>query len=222
MLFYEGLSLIVEKPDMGIAVILLSLVIRFLLLPLTLGSRATDEEKEQIGREYELLRRRHEGSDPLRYKAEKNKLVASRRKLITSEMANLGIQIFIALMLFRIFAGGLEGRDMHLLYSWTPEPKLPFNLMFLGIIDLSEPSIQLNIITSLLLLVLEIMHVMFSPWEPTINDRLMQIIVPVGVFFYMYSMPAGKKLFVITSLIFSILFIFIMETRDLLRLSKSK
>lgn len=201
---------------MGMAVIALSVTVRILMLPLTIKSRATEEDKERIGRLYTDLKRRFKSSDPLRYQNEKSKLVRREKSMIRSEMINLGIQIFIALMLWRVFSTGLKGHDLHLLYHWVPEPDLPFNLIFLKSIDLSKPSLQLNLLASLLLFILEVLQVMFSPFEPTVNDRLMQIIVPVGVFLYLYRMPGGKKLFVITSSLFSLLMILIFEGWDLM------
>lgn len=214
--------MVIDEPNMGLAVIALSLMIRILLLPMSLSSRSTEEEKEMIGRKYAELNRVYKDSDPLRFKKEKDLLVKSQRTLIRSELVNLAIQILVALILFRIFAGGLEGSgDFDKLYSWTPKPDLPFNLEFMGI-DLTKPSLILNVITSLLLFIVEILSVMFSPWEPTRNDRLMQFILPVGVFLYLYGMPSGKKLFVITTLIFSVVLMLVLEAYDTMRLASKK
>lgn len=220
VLFYGVLGSIIANPDMGIAVICLSLFVRLLLLPLALGSRSSEEDKERIGRQYEELKRKHKTSDPLRFQKEKALLIRSEKRMIRSEMVNLGIQILIALILFRVFATGLQGDDMYLLYSWIPEPQLPLNLMFLGTIDLAVPNIQLNMLTAALLFVLEILQVLFSPWEPSRSDRLMQIIVPGGVFLYLFNMPAGKTLFIITSLVCSVVLMLLLEAWDLLKLSR--
>lgn len=222
MLFYEGIGSVVENPDMGMAVIALSLVVRLMTLPLSLRSRSTEEDKDRIGRFYNDLKRRYKDSDPLKYKEEKAELVRSEQRMIRSEMVNLGIQIFIAIMLWRVFSTGLRGEDLHLLYSWVPLPHLPFNLTFLGSIDLSHPNFQLNILIAVLMFLLETLRLMFTPFEPTTNDRFMQIIVPVGVFIYLYSMPSGKKLFVITSLVFSIALTLLLEGWDLFVLARKK
>jgi membrane protein insertase Oxa1/YidC/SpoIIIJ len=222
ILFYEALGKIIENPDMGIAVICLSLFVRILLLPLALSSRSSEEEKERIGRQYAEIKRKHKTSDPLRFKKEKELLIRSENRTIRAEMVNLGIQVLIALILLRVFATGLKGEDMHLLYSWVPQPQMPLNLVFMDTIDLTTPSLQLNILTSVLLFVVEILQVLFSPWEPTRTDRLMQIIVPVGVFIYLYTMPSGKKLFIITSLTFSIALMLLLEAWELMKLSRKK
>ena len=222
VLVYEGLAEFVADPDMGVAVIVLALIVRFFMLPVTLRSRANNEDKEEIGRRYAELKRRFKDSDPIRYMEEKKKLVKAEKSTIRSEMLNLAIQVLIALILFKIFATGIKGSDLPLLYSWVPEPELPFNLVFMDTIDLTKPSLQLNIITSVLLFIVEFLHNTFSPFEPSKSDRLMQYIVPIGVFVYLYTMPAGKKLFFIASLAFSIVLMLILEGRDLIMLSRSQ
>ena len=44
---------------------------------------------------------------------------------VISETINITIQVIIILMLYRIFKTGLEGADLHLLYPFMPEVKIP-------------------------------------------------------------------------------------------------
>ena len=118
----------------------------------------------------------------------------------------MAIQILIALMLWRMFKTGLEGADLHLIYDFTPVGKLPFNLMFLGKFDLSQPSFVLNIIQSFLIFLLETISIITSPYPVSRDDVIrLQLILPVVSFLIFMNLPAGKKLFVITTLIFSII-----------------
>lgn len=217
VVFYEGLERFTPNPDMGVAVILFTLALRIILLPLSLSSGESEDEKRKIGLQYETLQKKFR-DEPLKLKEAKDELVRKNRRLVRAEIFGLGIQVAIALMLWRIFASGLEGADLHLLYSFVPQPNLPFNLTFLGSIDLSRPSVILNLVASLLLFITETLSLTFSAYPITRNDRIMQVVVPSLVFLYLYNMPAGKKLFIITTLIITILIILLKEIRSVLRL----
>ena len=218
VVIYDVLGRIMVHADMGIAVIIFSLLIRVLLLPLTLASTQSEDDKRRIGRAYAQIEKEHKTSEPLKFQLLKRNLIRENRSTIRFELINLGIQIAIALILWRIFSKGLEGADLHLLYKWVPQVTEPFNLMFMGIIDLSKPNLNLNLITSALLFLTETLDLTFSPLPPTREDRIVQFLLPIIVFGYLYTMPSGKKLFLITTLSFSIAFIILRELRGIVTL----
>jgi hypothetical protein len=111
-------------------------------------------------------------------------------------------------MLYRIFTKGLEGADIHLLYDFMPDVPRPYNLTFLGSIDLSHPSLLLNLIQSIVIFAVELLGTLTSPFPTSRKDMIrLQVILPVASFLIFLSLPAGKKLFVITTLVFSFFFI---------------
>lgn len=215
VVIYDVLGQVIGNADMGIAVIIFSLMIRLLLLPLTLASTQSEDDKRRIGRAYDQIEKGYKTSEPLKFQQLKRNLIKENRSTIRFELINLGIQIAIALILWRIFSKGLEGADLHLLYKWVPQVTEPFNLMFMGIIDLSKPNLNLNLITSALLFLAETLELTFSPLPPTREDRIVQFLLPIIVFGYLYTMPSGKKLFLITTLTFSICFILLREVRGI-------
>lgn len=213
VLTYELLVRYVGIEDMGVAVIVFTLCIRLLLLPLTLASHESEDAKREIGREYERIRRQFKDSEPLKYRKEKEKLVRQHSKTVKFEILNLSIQVGIALILWRIFSTGIKGKDLHLLYNFVPRPKQPFNLVFSGKIDLTRPSLLLSVLTSLLLFIAETLSLMFSPLPPSRRERLIQLLLPLIVFAYLYTMPAGKKLFLVTTLMVTIFIMLLRETK---------
>ncbi len=221
VLVYEGITKIFPGADMGIAVIVFSLLIRFALLPLTLASTQSEEDRLRIGRSYHDLEKKYKHDEPLKFVALKNELIKSNKSTIRFEIINLVIQLSIALILWRVFSNGLTGDDLHLLYSWVPAQTEPFNLTFLGKIDLTQPSILLNLISAALMFLDETLNITFSILPPTREDRIAQFLLPPIVFLYLYTMPAGKKLFIITTLTFSIIFIFFREIHNLRFLKKA-
>jgi len=190
--------------DMGVAVILFTVVFRILWLPITFSSSRSAKERHDISEKIKKIQTEF-AKEPLKEAAEMKKIMKGNRKIVVMSAINIFFQVMVMLMLFRIFNTGLEGADFHLIYSWMPEHPEHFNLMFLGgQFDLTKPSATLNWINALVIFVVEMMSAWLSPF-PTGRTELMALIVlPIGAFTFFAFMPAGKKLFVITTLLFSI------------------
>lgn len=188
--------------DMGIAVIIFSLVIRIILFPLTLAGERSEEEKKKIIDQVLEIKRLY-SHEPIRQRAEIKLVMRSNSRSVIATTVNLAIQLAIILMLYRIFTTGLEGRDFYLLYDFMPRPGI-INLMFLGKYDLSHTNATLNLLQSLMIFVVELLVALRAPFALSKKDKaLMQIVLPLGSYLIFMFLPAGKKLFVITSLAFS-------------------
>ena len=190
-------------PDMGIAVILFAVAVRVILLPIDLASSKSDKEKFEIAQKINRVKKEF-SHDPVRLAAETKKIMRESPGAIVSEVIGVIIQFIIILMLYRIFSTGLEGADMHLLYSFMPQIQEPINLLFLGKYDLSHTNNTLNIIQSIMIAINEIFHLYFSPVKPNRKDLISLVIIfPICCFILFMFLPAGKKVFIITTLAFS-------------------
>lgn len=190
--------------DMGVAVILFAVVVRIILLPLDFAFDRSEKEKLAIANKAKELEKEYR-NDPERRKNEIRKIMHANPGVVISETVNIVIQVIIILMLYRIFKTGLEGEDLHLLYSFIPEIHLPINLKFLGVYDLSQTNNTLNLIQSALIFAVEALHMLFSPDRTSRREFLsLAIFLPVVSFLVFIFLPAGKKLFIIVSLLFSI------------------
>jgi len=200
--------------DMGIAVILLTLTIRILMLPLTLASTRTQKERRAIEDTIKQAKK-DLGSQPVKLKKEIRSTFKANRRIVISEGINFFIQMMIFFILYKIFTSGLLGADSHLLYSFMPkEIHYPFNLMFLGKYDLSHPNITLNFIQSITIALLESLNLIDSPFPITRDEMIRYVIIlPLASFLLFLMLPAGKKLFVITTLWFSIIYTLIRMLR---------
>lgn len=193
------------QPDMGIAVIFFAVAVRIILLPIDLVGEQSDEEKFQIAQKVAHIKKEF-ASDPIREKEETRKLMRQSPGAIASEVFTIAVQVLIILILYRIFTTGLEGADMHLLYKFMPPVHQPINLMFLGKYDLSHTNSTLNLLQSVMIALSEITHLYFAPVKPNRKDFVsLVIILPVVSFLVFMLLPAGKKVFIITSLAFGIL-----------------
>ena len=191
--------------DMGIAVILLTIVIRVILYPLSLAEQKSHKERKEITEQIKQIEEQYRTDHIAQIQAKKSVMKTNRRVLI-AEIINLIIQVTVALMLWKIFATGLKGEDFHLLYSFMPKIDEPFNLMFLGKYDLTEPSLTLNLIQTALIFVLETILLLGSDSPVTKQQFVrLQIILPIASFIIFLGLPAGKKVFIISTLVISII-----------------
>lgn len=204
--FYWGLESITGgNADMGIAVILLTIVIRIIMLPLSFAQDKSEDERKNISDQIRKVEEEHR-TDPIARDAAKKQIMRTNKAVLLAEILNLTIQVAIALMLWRIFSKGLSGEDVHLLYKFMPIVEQPYNLVFLGKYDLTHPSLQLNLIQTLLIFILETV-LMLGATTPVSKKQFvrLQFLLPIVSFFIFLGLPAGKKLFVITTLIISII-----------------
>lgn len=200
------------QPNMGVAVILLSILMRVLILPLSIAGWKKEGERRAMAEEVEALHRKH-GSDPVIAKDKRKEYFRSRPQFILAEIFNLGIQILIAVIVWRIFASGLEGKDDHLVYNMPflqNQLLEPYNLEFLGW-NLTERSIFFVSISIILIFLLETISVLTAPKGSLSRDRAIkaQLALPIISFFLFLTMPAGKVLFLIATFIFSIVLAFV-------------
>ncbi|MBI2010449.1 MAG: YidC/Oxa1 family membrane protein insertase [Candidatus Chisholmbacteria bacterium] len=216
---YYGLLQIPGLPyaDIGVALIIFTIALRFILLPITLASDRTEDERRQIEAAIEKIRHEHR-HDPVAQKRLIRKLFISSPRVIGAEIVNFLIQGLIFLMLFRIFSKGLLGADFHLIYDFMPDIPRPLNLSFLGIYDLTHPNFTLNIIQSMVIFAVELASTLTSPFPTSRRDIIrLQLILPIASFIIFMTLPAGKKLFIITTLSFSLIFILLKTLRRFLR-----
>lgn len=215
---YIGLDYLTGgNADMGVAVIIFTIALRIFLLPLSLSSERTEAERYEIEEKLKQINKTFR-NDPVRKKQETKKLLRGNKRVLLLEGINLSIQIAIALMLYRIFAKGLLGDDFNLIYPALPQVTESFNLVFLAKFDLTKPNLFLNFLQSLAIFTVESLSMFTSPFPVTRKDVIrLQIFLPVVSFLIFAYLPAGKKLFIITTLSFSIMLIIV---RQSLRFSK--
>ncbi len=190
---------------MGIAVIFFAVAVRLILLPIDLVSERSDEDKFKISEKIKQFKKEY-SDNPMRLKEETKKIMRQSPGAIFSEIFSVVIQLTIIVVLYRIFTTGLEGADMHLLYSFMPYIKEPINLMFLGVYDLSRTNSALNIIQSLMIALSEYIHLSLSPIKSSRKEFYSLVVIfPVVCFLVFIFLPAGKKVFIISSLAFTVL-----------------
>jgi len=133
--------------DFGVAVIVLTLMIRVVLYPLMAKSIKSQKMMTEIQPKVQEIQKK--------YKEDKEKQSKEMMSLYRKEKVNpfggclpLLVQLPILIALYRVFWKGLQPETMDFLYSFVPNPGA-VDPTFLGVINLAEASILLAVIAGI-------------------------------------------------------------------------
>jgi YidC/Oxa1 family membrane protein insertase len=145
---YNGLVSIVgvlPSHDVGIAVIILTIIVRVFLYPLSKKAIVTQKKMKKVAPELELLKEKYKKDREQQGKA----MFALYKENDIHPFASFGlilIQLPILFALYWIFAfGGLPEINIARLYSFVAEPA-GVNMEFLGIVNMAGKSIVLAVL----------------------------------------------------------------------------
>ena len=142
LIFFYNL---VPGNDLGVAIILLTLVIKLLLYPLSRQSIKSQKALQELQPKMEALKKQ--------YKNDKEKLAKEMMALYKTEKVNplssclpLLIQLPFLIAVFHVFRTGVDSASLGMLYSFVPNPG-SLNPVSFGIINLAQPNLILAILT---------------------------------------------------------------------------
>jgi YidC/Oxa1 family membrane protein insertase len=137
---------IVPGGDVGVAIIILTAVIKFILLPLSIGAIRSQVAMKEIDPELKRLKEELKGNQE---ELGKRTMALFKEKKVNpvASILVLLIQIPIVIGLYRVFLSEATGKgfDAAGLYSFVHLP-LSVSFSFLGVIDLTGKSIALALI----------------------------------------------------------------------------
>lgn len=215
---YNGLILllaILPGADVGVAVILLTIVIKTLLYPLSHKGFHTQRRMREVEPKLSELKEKH--------KEDKQELARRTMALYKEEKINpfsgillLFIQLPVLIGLYLVFMnGGLPKIDLGALYGFiTPPTNVSMHL--LGLFDLSQKSLALAFLAG----VAQYVRALFAPAPPPATPKdgkpnfqqdfarsmhiQMKYVLPVFIAFIAYTAGGALALYWITSNIFDI------------------
>jgi YidC/Oxa1 family membrane protein insertase len=139
--------------DLGLAVIIVTLLVKFIILPFSLSASKTQHAMKSINPQVDAINEKYKGKkdrDSISKKGEE--LMALYRENSVNPFASIPIlliQIPIFLALYWIFYNaGLPDIQLDRLYAFTPIPEM-ISMQFLGFIDLTGRSLALAAIAGL-------------------------------------------------------------------------
>jgi len=135
---------IVPIKDIGIAIILITILVRLLLYPLSKSSIESQKKLQELKPQIDELKAKHK-DDKEAFGRATMELYKKEKINPASSCLPLLIQLPILIAVYQVFRLGLSNGSFDVLYSFIPNPGT-INNMFLGFMNLAEPNTILAIL----------------------------------------------------------------------------
>ena len=191
--------------DLGVAIILMTIIVRLILMPLSIRTARTQRAMSRLAPELERLKEKHKGDTTAQSEAVMN-LYREHKVSPLAGCLPLLIQLPLLLGLYRVFMLVIKPQALSLLYSFVPHPS-SINHLLLGLLDISMPSRILAVVAGLLQFILGRMmsaSQQGAPAAAAAMNRQMMYLLPVIIIVIGWSLPAGLSLYWAVTTLFSI------------------
>ncbi|PIS38688.1 MAG: hypothetical protein COT34_02400 [Candidatus Nealsonbacteria bacterium CG08_land_8_20_14_0_20_43_11] len=200
--------------DFGLAIILLTLVTKLLFYPLNNQALKTQKALNEIQPKLREIQEKFK-NDKMEQARQTMALYREAKVSPFSSILPLLVQLPILFALYWVFADGLNPGSMGNLYSFIKPPTV-INPVFLGIVDLSQPSKVLAVLAGAVqFLQTKLMAPKTAAKEnkkrgsetkmAEIMQKEMLYFFPVLIIFAFFRSPSAVALYWLVSLIFSII-----------------
>lgn len=190
--------------NLGWAVVYLTIVLRFVLLPFTLLTVRAKARNQGLAEEIEKLEQSFK-DDPIKKKEEMRLILKKKKVQPWSKAIVLGVQVLVLVLLYQVFLRGITGdKIIKILYSFIDFPG-QINTIFYGF----ELGANYNLIfpgaVALFLLVEIYLDYRHNKFALTKSDLAYFILFPAFSFLALWFLPMVKSLFILTSIVFSVI-----------------
>ncbi len=206
---FNGLILLykyVTFEDLGLAIILLTIIIRFILYPLFYKSLKNQALLQKIQPEIEKIQQSH--------KNDKEKLATALLALYRERQVNpfssfflIFLQLPILIALYQVFLSGFSQEALQVVYKFVAAPQVIHNTL-LGLIDLGGKSIVIVILAAA---AQYLQSILALPKQSAASEspsakmaKNMVYIGPVLTLLILGNLPAAVGLYWLTSSLFSV------------------
>jgi YidC/Oxa1 family membrane protein insertase len=138
---------IVPGHDIGVAIIIMTVIIKLVLLPLSKQSIKSQKSLQELQPKIEEIKKKYANN-----KEEQGRVMM---ELYKQEKVNpfssclpLLIQLPFLWAVFMVFRDGLSGQSLNLVYSFIFKPEV-INTMSLGFVNLAKPNVVLAVLAGL-------------------------------------------------------------------------
>ncbi|MBU1102628.1 YidC/Oxa1 family membrane protein insertase [Patescibacteria group bacterium] len=198
---------VVPYHDFGIAIILLTLIIRFILYPLNQKALKSQKALSELQPQIKEIQSK--------YKADRVKQSQALMDFYKTKGINpasgclpLLVQLPVLIALYQVFLNGLKPESLKSLYYFVSRPEL-INTKFLGLIDLSQSNYGLAILAGALTFV---QSKMMAPSTKSANpgdfstmmSRQMTYLMPIITLIIAWKLPAGLALYWVVITLFGV------------------
>ena len=210
--FYNGLILLMKLLpffDAGVIVIIFTVIIKLLILPLSIKASKAQLEMKSIEKDLNVIKEKYKNNK----EEQSKKTIEYYREHGINPFAGffiLLIQLPIIIGLYGVFLkSGLPQINTNLLYPFISGPN-SVNMLFLGLISISEKSIVLAIVAGITTYFQISLASSSQPQGGAQGDMAkamavnMKYIFPILMTFIAYSISSAVALYLITSNVFAI------------------
>lgn len=196
--------------DFGIAIILLTIIIRIILYPVSVKALNSQKTLQALQPKMQEIQKKHKDN---KEQLAKETLELYRREKINpfSGLFLAIIQLPILIALYSVFWKGLNPAELANLYSFVSNPG-QINSVFLGIVDLSKANLVLAVLAGIFqFFQTKMLTPKSSPGQGKSSDmsqimqKQMVYFFPFLTVFILMSLPSAIGLYWIVSGIFSII-----------------
>lgn len=193
--------------DFGIAIIVLTVIIRIILYPLNQKAIKSQKEMQLIQPKIKEVQQKYKNNKEEQGKALMG-LYKEHKINPASGCLPILVQLPILWGLFSVLRAGLNPEKLTQLYSFVARPEI-INNMFLGMLDLSQKSIILAILAGIAQFIQSKMLMpktsvsQGSDFSSVMNKQMVYFF-PVFTVFIAASLPAGLGLYWVATTIFGI------------------
>jgi YidC/Oxa1 family membrane protein insertase len=194
---------IIPGHDLGIAIILLTIIIKLLLLPLSRQSIKSQKALQDLQPEIEEIKKK--------YKDNREEMSRAMMELYKKHKVNpfssclpLFIQMPFLFAVFRVFRDGLSDGALNLVYPFIHRPEIINHIAF-GFLDLSVRNIYIAVLAGLAQFwQTKMLNTKKPPIQSAgaqdesmmaVMNKQMQFFMPLLTVFFAASFPAGLALY---------------------------
>jgi len=195
--------------DFGLAVISLTVIIRFIIYPISVKALNSQKILQKLQPQLKEIQKK--------YKEDKEKQARETLELYRKEKINpfsglvlVIIQLPILIALYLVFDRGLRPEELLKLYSFVLNP-IHINAMFLNVIDLSKPNIAFAVLAGLIQFFQTKMLIPGSSKHTIRENDIASIMQKQMIYFFpfitvliLFKLPSALGLYWIASGLFSI------------------
>ncbi len=190
--------------NFGWAIVYLTIILRLVLLPFSIVSERNKHKNEEIRQKAEQIAKAYP-NDPVMRKEEIRKVLKKRKVSPWSKAVVLGVQFLVLVLLYQVFLRGITGdKIIKILYSFIDFPG-KINTVFYGF-ELGKVHENLWAGMVAFLLFIEI-YIDYRKHKTALQkgDLAYFFLYPAFTFVLLWILPMAKSLFILTSMIFSII-----------------
>ena len=197
---------VVPGQDFGIAIILVTVLLRVVFYPLSQKALKSQKALQALQPKIKEIQKKYK--DKQEQSRVMMKFYKENKVNPFSGCLPLLVQLPILIALYRVFLVGLEPESLDTLYSFVHNPEV-LNPMFLGLVNLAEPSHLFAILAGLSQFLQS--KVMFQGNAAVsgsdfskIMSKQMIYMMPLFMIFIAWNLPAGLALYWIVTMLFSL------------------